>query len=416
VSTSGPVIERRTPIDAVTARGFGRNPVRRCDVIKRIGLALWLGSAVALAVGAVGSAPLVAVVERTWPVLLFALSITLVADNAARAGVFTSVAESLAHLASGRRRLLFAMVIALAVVCTTFLSLDTTAVLLTPVMVLLARRTQSAVRPFALATVWIANTASLTLPVSNLTNLLAAHRLGEPSPLAWLRVMAIPSLAAIAVTAIALAIVGGKSLRGRYKPTNASIAPDRSLWRAAVIVLALLVPALVLPVAPWIPATAAAVALIVVAKVRKHAGAPYRTWWRDAPWSLLVFASGLFMAGGILEATLLPRLELPSLPAGVGGVFAASAVGLVAANLFDNLPAYLGLESLTQVDMHLRAVLIGVNVGPLITPWGSLATLLWHRQLTALDVEVSWRRFALWGLALAPAAVLVAAGALSFAG
>jgi len=89
---------------------------------------------------------------------------------------------------------------------------------------------------------------------------------------------------------------------------------------------------------------------------------------------------------------------------------------LVAANLFDNLPAYLGLESLTQVDMHLRAVLIGVNVGPLITPWGSLATLLWHRQLTALDVEVSWRRFALWGLALAPAAVLVAAGALSFAG
>lgn len=107
------------------------------------------------------------------------------------------------------------MVIALAVVCTTFLSLDTTAVLLTPVLVLLARRTHSAVLPFALATVWIANTASLTLPVSNLTNLLATHRLGEPSPLAWLRVMALPSLAAIAVTAAALAIVGGKSLRGR---------------------------------------------------------------------------------------------------------------------------------------------------------------------------------------------------------
>jgi arsenical pump membrane protein len=89
---------------------------------------------------------------------------------------------------------------------------------------------------------------------------------------------------------------------------------------------------------------------------------------------------------------------------------------LVAANVFDNLPAYLALESLTQVDIHLRAMLIGVNVGPLITPWGSLATLLWHRQLSALDVEVSWKRFALWGLALAPAAVLVAAGVLALAG
>ena len=180
--------------------------------------------------------------------------------------------------------------------------------------------------------------------------------------------------------------------------------------------LVLLLPALVLPVAPWIPATSAAVTLIAAAKVRKRAGAPYLTWWRDAPWSLLVFASGLFMAGGVLEATLLPRLELPTLPAGAGEVFAASAVGLIASNVFDNLPAYLALESLTQVHMHLRAVLIGVNVRPLIAPWGSLATPLWHRQLTGLDVEVSWRRFALWGLALAPAAVLVAAGALALVG
>jgi arsenical pump membrane protein len=87
-------------------------------VIKRIGWLLWLGSAAALSVGAVDSTALLAVGERTWPVLLFALSITLVADNAARAGVFTSVAESLAHLARGRRRLLFGLVIALAVVCT----------------------------------------------------------------------------------------------------------------------------------------------------------------------------------------------------------------------------------------------------------------------------------------------------------
>ena len=381
-------------------------------MISRIGWILWAASASAFAAGAVASAPLIAVGERAWPVLLFALSITLVADNAARAGVFTSVADRLSRLARGRRRVLLASVVALAVACTTFLSLDTTAVLLTPVMVMLARRTRSDVFPFAFATVWIANTASLTLPVSNLTNLLASHRLGQPSPLSWLRGMAVPSLAAIAVTAMALAIMGRRTLRGRYEPVTAVEPPDLALWRVAMVVLAVLVPTLLLPIPPWIPATAAAIALIVAAKVRKRAGAPYRSWWRDAPWSLLVFASGLFMAGGVLEATLLPRLQLPVLPTGPVGVIVASAIGLVAANVFDNLPAYLALESLTQLDPHVRAVLIGVNVGPLITPWGSLATLLWHRQLTTLDVEVSWRRYVRWGVVLAPAAVAAAAVAL----
>jgi Na+/H+ antiporter NhaD/arsenite permease-like protein len=63
--------------------------------------------------------------------------------------------------------------------------------------------------------------------------------------------------------------------------------------------------------------------------------------------------------------------------------------------------------------VRLIALLIGVNVGPLITPWASLATLLWHERLKALDVEISWRRYILLGLVAAPITVAAASVALS---
>src|SRR5690606_25456121 len=101
---------------------------------------------------------------RTAPVLAFAAFVTALAELSRDAGVFTSAAERLARLARGQRTMLFAAVIALAVGATTFLSLDTTAVLLTPVVIALAAHTGSNPVPFAMATVWLANTASLTLP------------------------------------------------------------------------------------------------------------------------------------------------------------------------------------------------------------------------------------------------------------
>ncbi len=75
------------------------------------------------------------------------------------------------------------------------------------------------------------------------------------------------------------------------------------------------------------------------------------------------------------------------------------------ANLADNLPAYLALEPVAGNEHRLLALLVAVNAGPLITPWASLATLLWHGRLTAQDVHVSWWRFAGLGLIAAPLTV-----------
>ncbi|WP_255376039.1 SLC13 family permease [Demequina sp. NBRC 110057] len=382
-------------------------------MILRLGMALAAITVLAVASGVLPADAVAATAERTAPVLGFAAAITVVADVAARAGVFESAAHAVTRAARGSRRRLLALVVVVAVLCTAFLSLDTTAVLLTPVVVVMARRTASPVLPFALATVWLANTASLTLPVSNLTNLLAAHRLGDPSPVTWLTTIAPAGIATIAVTVAALAWVSLGSLRGTFEQPPLEPPRDPLLWRASVAVLAVALPALLLPVEPWIPSALAAVALSALAWVRRRHGAPYRVWWRDVPWAVLLFAAGLFGTAAALHAAIADHVSVPGLGGGAGAVFATAGAGLLGANLLDNLPAYLLLEPLGHSPALLAALLVGVNAGPLVTPWASLATLLWHRQLVAAGVDVPWRRYVAYGAVLAPVAVLAGAAVVA---
>lgn len=88
--------------------------------------------------------------------------------------------------------------------------------------------------------------------------------------------------------------------------------------------------------------------------------------------------------------------------------------GDAGANVVNNLPAYLALESAAGSPVRLAALLIGVNAGPLITPWASLATLLWHERLHAVGVDVPWKRYILLGLAVAPVTVALAVVPLAF--
>jgi arsenical pump membrane protein len=136
--------------------------------------------------------------SRVLPVLAFLIAITVVAEIADLAGVF----DVAAHWASraGRHRIwaLWLLIVAIACACTIVLSLDTTAVLLTPVAITVARQVGVPPLPFAMTTLWLANTASLLLPVSNLTNLLAF----DASGLSFARfaaLMLLPWLAAIAI-------------------------------------------------------------------------------------------------------------------------------------------------------------------------------------------------------------------------
>ncbi|WP_341210392.1 SLC13 family permease [uncultured Microbacterium sp.] len=371
-----------------------------------IGGALWILGIIALLVGIFPADQALAVADRVWPILLFVVAVTVVAELASRAGLFDVVAARLARIARGRTAWLWVLVVALATVATAFLSLDTTAVLLTPVVVAMAVARKVDPLPFAFVTVVLANTASLFLPVSNLTNLLASDALGGHDPVAFLALLGPSALIAVAVSVVVLTVVFLRKLPKTYPDAASPAVADPVLLRVSAVVTVALLPLLVIGLDPWMPALAAAVVLIVTFALR----APRALGIRLVPWSLLVFAGGLFLAVGALEAVGIGRVT--SVLAGSGddlvSLWQLAGVGALAANGINNLPAYLAMESVAGSPVRLAALLIGVNAGPIVTPWASLATLLWHDRLVAAGVEVRWSRFVLLGAVIAPLILVLA--------
>ncbi|MGA1836703.1 SLC13 family permease [Herbiconiux sp. 11R-BC] len=365
---------------------------------RRVGPIITLGllalAAVAVLTGLLPLADFGALVERVSPVLAFVVAITIVAELASAAGVFTALAERLAGWGRGRIWLLWCFVLLVATLCTAFLSLDTTAVLVTPVVVVLALHSGISPLPFAIAAIWLSNTASLFLPVSNLTNLLAADAFGGVG--GYVAVVWAPAVVGVLGSVVILSLVFRRSLRGRYQTAAPTPVVDRTLLVIAAVVVVLLLPLLVsgLPVA--VPAGVAAAVLLVAFLVRDRSALRMGL----IPWQALGIAIALFV---LVEAAHAHGLE--SALAAVSGtgddplsLLHLAAVGALGANGINNLPAYLVLEPVAGSPLRLAALLVGVNLGPLVTPWASLATLLWHQRVTALGVQISWPRFALLGV------------------
>lgn len=389
------------------------------------GLTLLAVGAVLVAVGVLPLADVAHLAARVGPVLAFVVGMAVVTDLAARAGLFDAVAARVARWGRGSTLALWGLVVVAGAVSTAFLSLDTTAVLLTPVVVVLARHVDVAPLPFALTTVWLANAGSLWLPTSNLTNLLALHTLGDPSPLAFARLTWAPALVATVVPMLVLLALFRRALTGRHRPEQTPPEPrDPVLLRIAGVTVTLLVPALVSGVDVWIPAVVAAAVLAGAFALRERAthdghgahdgrGAPDRRGalrWNLVPWPTLVLVSGLFVVfeaahGAGLGAWL---AHVAGEGEGTADLLRVAATGMLGANLVDNLPAYLALEPVTGSPARLVALLVGVNAGPLVTPWASLATLLWHDRLTRLGVSVRWGGYMALGLLVAPLTVLLA--------
>ncbi|TAM66164.1 MAG: arsenic transporter [Microbacteriaceae bacterium] len=377
-----------------------------------IGGALLIVGIVAVVLRVEPFGAVVALWNRVWPILLFVAAITVVTELVAEADVFTMVAERLSRWGRGRAWMLWLLVCALCVGSTVFFSLDTTAVLITPVVITVVRHTGVRILPFALTAVWLANTASLLLPVSNLTNLLA-QEVGHQSVTQFVALSWAPALVAILVPLAVVAIAFRRDLNARFAaPTNARLG-DRKLFTISIVVLVALLPALVSGIPVWIPACAAALVLAVAFALLRPAAIRIGL----IPWSLLAFAGGLFLVAGAAHQLGLGRALAAATGDGTGfpALLRLAGVGAASANLVNNLPAYLALEpTAAGYPVRVIALLVGVNCGVLITPWASLATLLWHNRLNALGVDVPWRRFVLLGLIVAPLTIIGSVTALAF--
>ncbi|MBC9956958.1 SLC13 family permease [Yimella sp. cx-51] len=349
--------------------------------------------------------------ERIGPVIGFLLALTIVAEIAQRAGVFDVAAHRAARAARGSVLRLWLLIVLLATASTIVLSLDTTAVLLTPVVLTVARQASIPPVAFALTTVWLANTASLLLPVSNLTNLLALHSFSHiPSHPSYVSTMWRPALAAIVATVVVAGLIHRRTLRGRFTTTAPAAPHDRVLLVVSAVVCCALAPLFISGIPPVYPAAAAALVLLVVLAVRDRA---FLTEIK-LPWLTVAAVVVLFVAvdyagrRGLTDA-------IGTLTGHGGGVFELlrlSGTSALLANVGNNLPAYLAIEPVTgSLDRH-AALLVGVNAGPIVTIWGSVATLLWRDRCRRAGVQVRLGTFTWQSLLIAVAAVVAATLAL----
>lgn len=222
----------------------------------------------------------------------------------------------------------------------------------------------------------------------------------------YIRLALWPGLAAIAATVAVLAVIHLGDLRGHYLTEAPPAAHDRTLLIIA------LGPAFVSGIAPAIPASVAALVLIGTLLVRN------RPLLREVkvPWLIVLGVSALFIAVDLALGHGLRELLAGWVGTGAdtSDLLRVSAFGAGTANVADNLPAYLALESVTDNDPHLlMALLIGVNAGPLVTIWASLATILWRERCRRAGIPISLWRFAWQGALCATAATLAATLALA---
>jgi arsenical pump membrane protein len=386
----------------------------RLGVLDWIAIALLAAGLIFVGTGLLPSGDASATVRRILPILLFLATILVLAELTAVAGVFDVAATRLAIVARGNFLGLFLLCCAFASVTTMALNLDTTAVLLTPVMLALARTLDTEPLPLAMCTVWLANTASLLLPVSNLTNLLAQNRVGL-STSAFAARLGPAQAASLAVTLAFLWAFywrRGRRDAARYVPPAPHVPADKWLFRIAGAACVFFIAAILGGVELGIASAIAAFAVVVAFLIRQRSALR----WRLVPWRLPVFVTGLFLVVQTISVHLLGSVmsALISSSTDVAGVYRAALTGAGLANLVNNLPSYVAGEAVIPAANHtqLLGLLVGVNVGPLITPWASLATLLWYERCVTSGVAVPLRRFTLTSAGVAIAGIGLSVAAL----
>ncbi|MGO9955715.1 MAG: SLC13 family permease [Solirubrobacteraceae bacterium] len=375
-------------------------------------IAACVGAMLLVIVGAIGLSGAGDALRALGPTVGFLAAMLLIADGCRREGLFDAVGAVMARGAGGNPQRLLAFVFVIAAAITAVLSLDATIVLLTPVVFATAARMRTSAKPQVYACAHLANSASLLLPVSNLTNLLAFHASGL-SFARFAELMVLPTLAAVGVEWVVFRRFFAVDLK---RPRHAGARPARpSLPRFAVTVLGFTLAGFavssVVGIAPVWFAAAGAAAITLPALARKTA-TPIQLA-RAAEPGFLIFVLGL---GVIVQAASANGLDTgvrAVLPTGgsLPDLLAIAALSAIFANLVNNLPATLMLIPVAAAAAGpgpVLAVLIGVNVGPNLTYVGSLATLLWRRVLRAQDTDVELGEFLRLGALTVPAGMVAA--------
>ena len=370
------------------------------------------GALLALALGLLSARALGAIVHDTWDAAATLIALFILSESLDANGFFNWAALRLARAANGSGVRLYLLALLLTTATAALLANDGAVLMLTPIFARLLTKIYPERRlqlPYIFAVGFLADAMSALFVPSNLTNIIIAdaNGLSFARVAAW---MALPMLAAFGVAGTAFGVRFRHALVMPFDVTAldapASAMRDPLLFRAGWLALGGLVVGYVIAGQAELPvslvAGAAALAMLALTQARgvRSAGASLRS----APWSVLIYAIGMFVVitaaydAHTLSFLTAPLSRLVSPPSGrIAALGAGGLLALLAAAV-NNLPAsligVLALRAAAPVNhIAIYAIILAVDIGPKLTPFGSLATLLWMGALERNGIHIGWGRF-----------------------
>ncbi len=399
-----------------------------------VGWSASLGAVLALATGVVSFADIPTVWDIVWNATATFIAVIIISLLRVEAGFFEWAALHVARWAGGSGARLFAFSILLGAAVSALFANDGAALILTPIvisMLLALRFSPASTLAFVMAAGFIADTASLPLVVSNLVNIVSADYFDIGFG-AYAAVMVPVNLVSVAATLLVLWLFFRRDIPARYE-VAALQAPSQAIRDLSTfkvgwaVLLALLVGLFALePLGIPISAVAAACAALLFAVAARGKRIATGKVLREAPWQVVIFSLGMYLVVyGLSNAGLTAELTrlLDSFAAyGIWG--AALGTGLLSAllsSLMNNMPSVLigalaidaSQASGAVREAMIYANVIGCDLGPKITPIGSLATLLWLHVLARKGIRVTWGYYFKVGIVLTLPVLLLTLSALA---
>jgi len=326
------------------------------------------------------AAPALAVILPLTAFLGAALSLATLIE---RSGLAARAACALAAAARGSSIVLYVLVCIVCALLTGAVSLDGAVVLMIPLLSVLARRFGAPFAPLFLGSVVVANAASIAVPQGNPTNLVIINRLGLSAP-AFLAHMLLPGIAAAAVCAAGVALSERRALAARLRAATRQRTPLSNAERHAAVALTLAAlvawAAHIIGIAPWWPFSAAVALALATRRERPRL---------VVPWRVAVQVCGLLVATQALGLTVRASAML-----GLPRLLAVAAVIGAASALANNLPVSVCATGLLSAGAPAYAASVGLAIGSLATPQGSVATLIASQLAGPTAPPLRVRRFA----------------------